>query len=67
MSKFLIAAGIVGMSSLAMAQEKATEKVAIVITPPKTEPFIFTGYGIETINLITDRGVMIPWRVTMPR
>jgi len=57
------------MAGMAMAQDKApvTEKETITVTPPKAAPFAFPGYGVEKIALITDRGVMIPWRVTMPK
>ena len=55
-------------AGMAVAQNApAAEKVTITVTPPKTEPFVFPGYSVEKITLVTDRGVMIPWRVTLPK
>ena len=59
------------MAGMAVAQDgprvPTTEKVVVTVTMPETAPVVFPGYSIEKITLITDRGVMIPWRVIMPK
>ena len=62
---------LVMVAGMAVAQDRVvvptTEKETITVTPPKAAPFAFPGYGVEKMTLVTDRGVMIPWRVTMPK
>ena len=58
----LLAAGMAVAQDASMA-----EKVTLTVTLPKTEPFAFPDYGVEKISLVTDRGVMIPWRVIVPK
>ena len=55
------------MMARAETAAQNTEKVVITVAPPKTPPVVFPGYSVEKIILVTDRGVIIPWRITMPK
>jgi hypothetical protein len=59
--------GIIAMAISAMAAPVASEKMVVMVAPPEKPSVVFPGYSVEKINLVTDRGVIIPWRITFPQ
>ena len=62
----LMVAGAMMVRAETIAQN--TEKVVVAASPQKeTASVAFPGYNVEKIILVTDRGVIIPWRIIMPK